>query len=191
VRQRGSFEAHVKSIGLIETGSIARGVRCLDEMVKRAPVTVLQARPVCPGRFIVLIEGEVAAVEESMAAGRAVAGDNLVDSLFLANPHPSLPTGLRSTVKPEAFSPVGVIETTAVASALLAADAGCKAAPVELIAVRLAVGMAGKSFVIFSGQLPDVEAAVAAGAKTATEHKMLVETVILANPDAAVEAFLI
>ena len=75
----------MRTIGLIETASIARGVRCLDEMVKRAPVAVLQARPVCPGRFIVLVEGEVAAVEESMAAGREVAGDNLVDSLFLAN----------------------------------------------------------------------------------------------------------
>ncbi len=180
----------MKSIGLVETSSIARGMRCLDEMVKRAPVTVVQARPVCPGRFIVLVEGEVAAVEESLSAGRAVAADTLVDSLFLPNPHPSLPSGLRHQSKPEIFSPVGIIETSAVASALLAADAGCKTAPVELIALRLAVGMAGKSYVLFSGTQPDVEASVAAGSSVASSHGKLVETVILPNPDPVVEAFL-
>jgi microcompartment protein CcmL/EutN len=181
----------VKSIGLVETSSIARGVRCLDEMVKRAPVAVVQARPVCPGRYIVLVEGEVASVEESLARGREVAGDTLVDSLFLANPHPSLPTGLRQSTKAASLAPVGVVETTAVASAILAADAGLKCAPVELILIRLAVGMAGKSFVVLSGDLPDVEASVAAAAAVAREHGRLVETTILANPDSMIEAFLV
>lgn len=181
----------MKSIALIETTSIARGVRCLDAMVKRAPVTVVMARPVCPGRYIILVDGEVAAVEEAFDTGREVAGETLVDSLRLANPHPSLPETLRHSIKPAALSPVGVVETTAVASAILAADAGMKAAPVELIVVRLAVGMAGKSFVVFSGALPDVEASVEAAACVAREHKRLVETTILANPDPMVEGFLV
>ena len=181
----------MESIALLETGSIARGIKCLDEMAKRAPVNVLQARPVCPGRYIVLIEGEVAAVRESLDTGLQTAAEDVIDSLFLPNPHPSLPSVLRLSERPEVFSPVGVVETNAVASALLAADAGCKAAPVELIVVRLAIAMAGKSFVIFSGVLPDIEASVDAGATVAREHDRLVETTILANPDLAVEAFLI
>ena len=181
----------MESIALLETGSIARGIKCADEMAKRAPVNILQARPVCPGRFIVLIEGEVAAVAESLEAGLAVAAGDVVDKLFLANPHPALPTALRLSEKPEVFAPVGVVETTAVASALLSADAGCKAAPVDLIVVRLAIAMAGKSFVVFAGELPDVEAAVEAGAEVAREHGRLVETIILANPDPALETFLV
>jgi microcompartment protein CcmL/EutN len=181
----------VKSIGLVETSSIARGIRCLDEMVKRAPVTVLQARPVCPGRYIVLVEGEVAAVDESMKAGLECAGETLVDSLFLPNPHAALPTTLRLSTRAAAAGPVGVIETSSVASALVATDAGCKVAPVTLIAVRLAVGMGGKSFVIYSGDLPDVEASVAAGAEVARSRDKLVETVVIANPDPVVESFLV
>lgn len=181
----------VKSIALLETESIARGIKCLDEMAKKAPVNILQARPVCPGRYIVLIEGEVAAVRESFEAGMDVAGDTLVDTLLLANPHPSLPTALRLSNAPEVLAPIGVVETNAVASALLAADAGCKAAPVDLIVVRLAIAMAGKSFVVFSGELPDIEASVEAGAAVAREHGRLVETTILANPDRALELFLV
>ncbi|MCD6405699.1 MAG: BMC domain-containing protein [Planctomycetes bacterium] len=181
----------MRSIALLETSSIARGVKALDEMVKRAPVTVLQARPICPGRYIVLIEGEVAAVEESIETGRGVAGELIVDSLFLARPHEALPSVLNERSKPQVFAPVGLIETRAVASALLAADAACKAAPVDLAVVRLAVGMAGKSFVVFCGALPDVQAAVEAGAAIAREHNRLVETTILANPDPAIEAFLV
>ncbi len=181
----------MESIALVETGSIARGIKCLDEMAKRAPVTVIQARPVCPGRYIVLIDGPVAAVEESFETGCAIAGEDLVDSLNLANPHPSLPTVLKLSSKPEVLAPIGVVETTAVASALLAADAGCKAAPVDLIVVRLAIAMAGKSFVVFAGELPDIEASVAAGAAISREHNRLVETTILANPDLAVEPFMV
>lgn len=181
----------MKSIGLVETSSIARGIRCLDEMVKRAPVTVLQARPVCPGRYIVLVEGEVAAVDESMKSGLACAQGTVVDSLFLPNPHPALPSTLRSSAGAETSAPLGVIETTSVASALVAADAGCKAAPVELAAVRLAVGMAGKSFVIYSGDLSDVEASVEAGAAVARTRDKLVETVVIANPDPVVNPFIV
>ena len=181
----------MKSIALVETSSIARGVKSLDEMAKRAPVNVIQARPVCPGRYIILIEGEVAAVEESYETGRATAGEDLVDSLFLAYPHEALPTALRLSEPPEVFGPVGVVETRAVASALLAADVGCKTAPVDLVVVRLAIAMAGKSFVLFSGELADVQASVEAAAALAREHSQLVETTVLSNPDKLIEPFLV
>ncbi|MBM4430546.1 MAG: BMC domain-containing protein, partial [Chloroflexi bacterium] len=37
------------AIGLIETNSIAIGIKVGDAMVKRAPVNLLEARTVCPG----------------------------------------------------------------------------------------------------------------------------------------------
>ena len=47
------------AIGLIETTSIARGMVVCDAMVKRAAADVLDAFTVTPGKFVILIAGEV------------------------------------------------------------------------------------------------------------------------------------
>ena len=52
-----------RAIGLIETISIAGGIEAADAMVKKASVKLFLARPICPGKFIVLIGGDVEAVK--------------------------------------------------------------------------------------------------------------------------------
>ncbi len=47
------------SLGLLETNSIARGVIAGDAMLKAAEVTLLKAGAVCPGKYTVVIYGEV------------------------------------------------------------------------------------------------------------------------------------
>ena len=60
------------AIALLELHSIARGIEAGDAMAKRAPVDVLRAGTVHPGRFLVLVGGATADVEEALDAGRAV-----------------------------------------------------------------------------------------------------------------------
>ena len=69
------------AIGLIETNSVAAGIQAGDAMVKRAPIRLLEARSICPGKYMVLVSGETAPVEEAMQAGLALAGDAVVDRL--------------------------------------------------------------------------------------------------------------
>ena len=63
------------ALALVEIDSVAIGLRAVDALVKRAPVRLMEANLIEPGRFLVLFEGGVAEVEESLAAARAVAGD--------------------------------------------------------------------------------------------------------------------
>ena len=65
-----------------------------------------------------------------------------------------------------ANSPLVIIETPAVAAVIDAADAGIKAARVTLDAVRLADGLGGKGYALFSGDVAEVEAAI----ETASER---------------------
>ncbi|MFV2071815.1 MAG: BMC domain-containing protein, partial [Thermoanaerobaculales bacterium] len=55
------------ALALIDFGSIAAGIEAADAMAKRAQVAVLRAGTVQPGRYLVLIGGSVADVEESLA----------------------------------------------------------------------------------------------------------------------------
>jgi microcompartment protein CcmL/EutN len=56
------------ALAVIELSSIARGHRVADAMLKRAPVGLMRADAVSPGKFLV-VEGDVAAVDESFTSG--------------------------------------------------------------------------------------------------------------------------
>jgi microcompartment protein CcmL/EutN len=76
---------------------------------------------------------------------------------------------------------LGVVETTTVAAVIDAADAGVKAADVEVSSVRLADGLGGKGYVLFSGVVAEVEAAVEAAVERVAPHRTLVRSDVIAQ----------
>ena len=183
------------AIALIEFDSIAIGVRAGDAMVKRAPVDVTYAGTVHPGKYLVLVGGDVACVEESYTAGLAAGGDAVLDRIFLPSAHPEVVRylrGMRGRVTGEAL---GIIETRTVATTLGAADRGLKGAEVDLVELKLADRLGGKAYCMFSGTVADVEAAVEIAVDRLEDPSTLVAQVVipdfhdemLANLEAATE----
>ncbi|MGD2145271.1 MAG: BMC domain-containing protein [Anaerolineae bacterium] len=169
------------ALALLEFSSIAAGIEAADAMVKRAPIDVIKAGTVQPGKYLVLIGGEVASVEESLAAGREVGGNAYVDFVFLPQVHPEVVEAIGGGRVPEEKDALGIVETTTVAAAIHAADAGIKGAEVRLVEVRLADGLGGKGIVLFSGLVADVEAAVAIGVGALDRTELLVRQVVIAQ----------
>jgi len=167
------------AIALVETNSVAVGILVGDAMVKKAVVQLLEARPICPGKYMVLIGGEVGPVRESFQVGVATAADTLVDRLFLPNVHRSVFPALMSATPPRGAEALGIIETVTAAVCIVAADAAVKAADVQLLEIRLANGLGGKSFVLMEGIVADVEAAMAAGVALVRQEGLLVRQVII------------
>ena len=167
------------AIGLVEVNSIAVGIKVGDAMVKRAPVNLLEARTVCPGKYIVLVGGDTGPVKEAMAAGVETASDSMVDQLFLPNVHVSIFPAIASAVEMEDVEALGIIETISVASTIVAADAAAKAADITLTEIRLANGIGGKSFVLMVGDVPNVEAAVEAGVNIIKDEGLLIRSVVI------------
>ncbi len=172
------------AIGLLEFDSIVAGVVAGDAMAKASPVASIHAGTVHPGRYLVLVGGDTAAVEIALEAG---ATDAVVDSLFLPDVHPAVVAAVTTTgvAAPIDGVSVGGVETATAATAILAADAGAKAAGVSLPAVRLSDDLGGKAYCLFAGTVADVEAAVE-GAIAATEHREhLIGTTVIAqlHPD--------
>lgn len=168
------------ALGLLELCSIARGIVCCDAVVKKAPVRIVQAGTTHPGKYTILVRGEVDEVIESMKAGRAVAGDTLIDHVLLPNPHDDLLSILESPAQ-VALSALGIIETYGVASTIRGADAALKAAEVRAASIGLARDLGGKGFFVFVGELHDVQAAMDAG-KRAVGPALLAGAEIVANP---------
>ena len=70
-------------MGVLEVGTIARGIVVADAALKRAPALLLHSRAVSGGKHLVMLEGGVAEIDEAMRAARAAAGDVLLASVEL------------------------------------------------------------------------------------------------------------
>lgn len=149
------------AIGLLEFGSVAAGIVAADAMAKRAPIDEIVAGSVQPGRYLVLVAGDVASVEESVEAGREAAPAALLAEILLHDVHRSLVAALRGERIPGPVEALGIVETASVAPLLAAADAGVKGADVDLLEVNVADGLGGKAYLLFGGAVSDVEVAVA------------------------------
>ncbi len=173
------------ALGMIEYKSVARGIYSCDAMVKKAPVRIIETHPVCPGKYITIICGEVADVEEAMKAGLESGKDMVIADLFLPRVHEDIIPALSAAVKIETFGAIGIIETFSVAVCVLAADIAAKATPVQLVELRLANGLGGKGYFVMTGELADVEASLEAAKQYAAKEGMLAacELIPLPHPD--------
>ncbi|MDR0466060.1 MAG: BMC domain-containing protein, partial [Deltaproteobacteria bacterium] len=68
------------------------------------------------------------------------------------------------------------------ASIIVAADAAVKAAEVRIMDVRVALGLGGKGYALFCGDVAAVRAAVDAGGLRASESGLFVATVVIPRP---------
>ncbi|AFM40583.1 carbon dioxide concentrating mechanism/carboxysome shell protein [Desulfosporosinus acidiphilus SJ4] len=171
-----------RAIGMIEVTSIARGIYASDQMLKTAYVDVVSATSVCPGKFVTIIHGDVAAVESSVSAGVAIAGEYLVDSFILPNVHPGVFPAITATSMPEGTGALGIMESFSMASMVTAADAALKAADIQALELRLGRGLGGKAYFTFTGDVAAVEAGIEAGKAIALEKGLLVDTEVIPSP---------
>ena len=152
------------AIGMVEFSSIARGIYAADQMVKISEVEIVTAQTICPGKYIALVEGDVAAVQDSVHIGEKFAGEYFVDSLVIPNVHH------------------GIFETFSVATMITAADQILKAAELEPIEIRLGTGLGGKSFFTFTGDVAAVETGVEAGCAVAEAKGLMVDAEVIPSP---------
>ena len=167
------------AIALIEFSSIATGVSASDAMVKKAPISMLKAGTVSRGKYLVLIGGSTASVEESFKEGLNVGSEAVVDKVFLPDIHPQVLDAMLGKRKKVIYESFGIIETTSIAASIEAADAGIKGAVVDIIEIRMGDALGGKAFVMMNGKVEDVEAAVEIGMNAITNKALWRNKIII------------
>ncbi len=170
------------AIGIVEVSSIARGYLVADAVLKRADVEIVVNRTICPGKYMVLISGDVDAVNASIETGIQVGAHSVVDHFIIPNVHPDVFPAISGVAHLPELKALGVIEGFSVASVIEAADAAVKAANIQLINVHLAMAIGGKGFVVLTGEVGAVESAVEAGAAIIEKKGLLVEKVVIPSP---------
>lgn len=172
----------LNAIGGVELSSVAKGLETADAMLKTAKVALILSRSICPGKYIVLVSGDVGDVSAAVEAGSAKAAHALVDSFVIPNIHPEVFPAIEGTTVVEGLESLGIIEAFSVSALVQAADAAVKAAPVKLLEIRLAMALGGKAFVTLTGPVAAAETAVGAGAAVVAKKGLLVEKVVIPQP---------
>ena len=173
-----------KAIGMIEFKTTATGITAADAMVKTSEVELIEAQTVCPGKYIAIISGDLSAVKAAVDAASTQYEDQLIDNFVLGNPHESIFPALYGAAQIEKVSALGILETYDASSIIVAADAAAKTAIVDLIEVRVAKGMCGKSFMLITGEVSAVTASIEKAKAVAGERGMYLDSSVIAHPDA-------
>ena len=178
-----------ETLAALELTGIARGYAAADRMLKKAPVDLLEARPYCPGKFLIVISGNLASVEESLETGTQFAGEALFGTLFIANINPAVVAAINCDANVTVDDTLGVVESFSGVSIIDAADAAVKEVGVKIHSISLLQGLGGKGFALFTGKLSDVQAAIDA-ARRRIPNDMFVESRIIPEISSDIVPFL-
>ena len=176
-------------LGVLEFSSIAIGIQALDEMVKIAPVSIIEARTICPGKYLIVFSGDVASVEYSFNKGYETGKNFIVDSLYLPMVHPDVVPAIGKTVATDDWNAIGIIETLSVVSGIEAADTAVKTGLVKIIEIRLAIGFGGKSYVKMLGDLDSMQVALEAGTAKARSKELLCMSTLIPQPHPEIKPY--
>ncbi len=176
--------SNMNAIGMMELSSIGVAYQVEDAMLKASDVDLLLARTICSGKYVVMVGGDVAAVEASVAAGRGASMEALIDELVIPNVDKRVFPAISGAVAlaEKDRDALGVLEAFSVTSILEAADAALKAADVTLFRIHVAMAIGGKGFLLLTGTVADVEASIAAGARCIGKRGLLVSKVVIPRP---------
>lgn len=170
------------SIGMVEFLSIARGIYVADQMVKVSDVEIVTASSACPGKFIAIVHGDVAAVADSVEIGERMAEEYLVDSIIIPNVSPAVFPAINGATMPDHIQALGIMESFSIATMILTADEILKTAHVQPIELRLGNGIGGKAYFTFTGDVAAVQTGIEAGKTIAQETGSLVNAEIIPSP---------
>ncbi|MFW6369156.1 MAG: BMC domain-containing protein [Myxococcota bacterium] len=170
------------AVGCLETSSLARGMETADAMLKAAEVRLMACNPICPGKYIIIVGGMVAEVTAAVRAGEVVAADTLTDVTIIPNVHPQVLDAFTAATSFEEVGALGVIETFSAPSAIVAGDEAVKSANVTLLEIRLARALGGKAFVLLTGDVSAVKAALESGSKAGGAGGLLLGTALIPSP---------
>ncbi len=173
-----------RAIGMIEFKTVSAGITAADQMVKTAEVELLEAQCVCPGKYVALIAGDLSAVKAAVERARETRPEELIDDFVLGNPHESIFPAIYGATQIGEVSALGILETYDAASIIVAADVAAKTAIVDLIELRIAKGMCGKSYMLITGEVAACEAAIEKSKDSVGEKGMFLDSSVIARPDA-------
>ncbi len=171
------------NVAAIEFKSISRGMLVTDEILKASRVRLILATSLCPGKYLTVVGGDVAAVEKSVNVADRLGGRHVYSSFVISGIGEEVMDALSGKYVPEINDSIAIIESQNMANIINAADISIDSAKVDIVELRLGKGCGVNSFYIITGKLEAVKEAAANSAEFLRDQGSLLAYKIIANPE--------
>lgn len=106
----------------------------------------------------------------------------LIESQVIPNVHEDVCPAITGTASYEKIQALGGIESMSALESIIAGDIIAKAAQVDLVEIRVARGLGGKSYVLFTGDTGSVTQALSACISELGESGSITSSMVIPNP---------
>lgn len=142
---------------LLEFRLISKGIAILDEISKNFNVNIEISRLVCPGRYMIICSGLHGEVE-SLSRYIESLEDNGIYKILVSGVGLNILNKVnKAIVFPNSTRSLGIIELSSSVKAIEVADFIEDMSPVEVLTIRLGVGMFNKGIIIFEGDISGIK----------------------------------
>jgi microcompartment protein CcmL/EutN len=171
-----------KAVGFMEFKSIPVAIEATDEMLKSGNVELLMASPLCPGKYVTIIGGDVGAVEASIKHGTQIGGIHMLEAYVIPNIHEDVLPAMLGAGEIGDVKSLGIVETINAITSVQIGDICAKASDVELLEIRIARGLGGKGYVLITGEISSVKTAIETAKNDLAESSLITSYSVIASP---------
>ena len=171
------------NITVVEFKSISRGLIVTDAVLKTVNVSLVLGTTLCPGKYLTIVEGDVAAVQKARDTADRLGGRQVLDSFVVSGINDEVIGAISGNAAKPLKGSIGIIESPQMANLINAADISLDSAEVEIVELRLGKGCGVNSFYIITGDLASVNEACRNAVSFLSERGALLAFRVIANPD--------
>jgi len=173
-----------EAIYVAEFRSISRGIGALDAMCKRTEFELLHAAPVCIGKYLICVGGDIADITEAQNAAETEDDELPFASCLLTGIHPAILDYYKKGQEKIDGVPaaMGVFETVSAAQGFSSLDKALKGAQAKLMRIWICNTLGGKLCWVLGGSTSDIQSAIRVAKETVPEKEQAGSRVIIA-PD--------
>lgn len=144
-----------KSLILLEFKNITAGFFTLDEITKNFNVDIETVRLLCPGRYLIICsgnQGEIEGVRRSIVELKQNPKYKHITEILVSGVDTELLKKINRGIKfPEEVHSLGMLEFSNTVQAIETADFIEDESPVNIITIKVGVGMCNKGVILFEG----------------------------------------
>lgn len=171
----------MRALGIVELNSIAKGIELTDIILKSSEIEILYSNYTCPGKYMIIITGDVASIEEAVENAMSKGEKNIIGSFIIPNTHEDLIKGINKKFNIDVKA-IGVMEFTSIASGIIALDKALKSGQIKIVRFILGNLIGGKCYFVITGFVSDVEESIK-NAENSVESKKVINKIIIPSPD--------
>lgn len=169
------------ALGIIEFRSVSKGIEVGDLLSKECNIELLFFKIICPGKFLIILSGDVESVNIAVEKSKFYGKEFLIDLNILTSVHEDIIKAIKRNYKETTIKALGIFEGTNIVCAIIALDKAMKTAEVDVVKLSLGFTAGGKGIFVITGSESNVEEAMLKAAEV-VEDKRIVNISILKAP---------